>query len=306
MNSHFGWSAAMLGLLAAKLCAATTVTFHAGPGTPFVATQDGSPAADGEVVLLGAFTQGFDPAANAASLGALRSAWLEYGRTSTRAIFGEPGRFAQTASQANAAFDHRPAHLLILSTRGQPLAADWSNVSEYGLFTGPWVFPSQQDLPPDNTASFSADDAAPALFGSVTSQALRLQSAGLSLAAWRAQAFPVGTPAAQTADEADPDGDRMSNLAEYALGSDPLAPGVPEIGVRQSEANLVLEYPARTDRPDVILRWRRSQDLVNWTPLELSDALAAQDGPVQRRRLEVPPESTRGFFARFAEPAKAP
>ena len=92
--------------------------------------------------------------------------------------------------------------------------------------------------------------------------------------AWRASALPEGSPG--TTDgigftgiaAADPDGDGLPNLLEYALGSktdDPASPGrwFPEI---DASGRIVLQVPRDLRATEVVLHVESSSDLRTWQP----------------------------------------
>ncbi len=108
--------------------------------------------------------------------------------------------------------------------------------------------------------------------------------AGQTLASWRAQYF---TPAEITAgladDMADPDGDGWSNLAEYALGTDPRN-STPDLSSALDDAGLTLTFTRPKALPDVIYSAESSTDFLTWNPLTLE---LVADGAVQTLRARV-------------------
>lgn len=90
--------------------------------------------------------------------------------------------------------------------------------------------------------------------------------------AWRSARFGTSEPTGNAADDADPDGDGLPNLVEYALGLNPLATstdGRPTVSVTmiEGEPRLTFTHRRRTDDPQLIYRLEGSTDLVTWTPL---------------------------------------
>jgi len=124
-----------------------------------------------------------------------------------------------------------------------------------------------------------------------------------SLASWRARCFTPGQIAAGiAANDADADGDGLTNLAEYALGTNPLIFTPPLTAVKNS-AGLVLVFNRPAGLPDVLYAAESSDDLINWHPCTL-EMLA--DGPVQTMRAVDPLTSgnpaQRFISLRFTRP----
>jgi hypothetical protein len=87
---------------------------------------------------------------------------------------------------------------------------------------------------------------------------------------WRVDRF--GLTAAQTAagaPNADPDGDGLDNLTEYALGSNPLtssdSPALPAVAIESGIA--ILRFTPSPVTPGVALTVQFSNDIGSWTPL---------------------------------------
>jgi hypothetical protein len=156
-----------------------TVNFTAAPGQPDVMNEGGTPLADGNYVRLGCFTPGFNILVNANNMTALSGAWNDFGFTTIRSIFGQPGRFAGTLSGSDPLFDNQQMWLWIFRTAGDTApVADMSNVMEYGIFssTGPnWLFPPQGTLPPGNTTSINSSEVEQAVFGTFDANHLFLE-----------------------------------------------------------------------------------------------------------------------------------
>jgi hypothetical protein len=100
----------------------------------------------------------------------------------------------------------------------------------------------------------------------------------LSFASWATNNGLTGDASAATA---DPDGDGISNLVEYALGTDPLTPGsLPEPEL-SANGQLSLTFTRPANLPDVLYSVEASTDLTTWTSIPL-DMLA--DGGSQTVR----------------------
>jgi hypothetical protein len=96
---------------------------------------------------------------------------------------------------------------------------------------------------------------------------------------------------------ADPDGDGMPNLAEYALGTDPLSatdrPSVLIMPLAGSE-HLSITFRRAAD-PDLLYEVLASDDLVAWDPVWSSTGAGNTAGPVTVRD----PEALSGQPKRF-------
>ncbi|MEI6655085.1 MAG: hypothetical protein WCP45_09985 [Verrucomicrobiota bacterium] len=124
-----------------------------------------------------------------------------------------------------------------------------------------------------------------------------------SLESWRVRCFSAEQIATgQAADDADPDRDGLVNLAEYALGTDPLAFTPPMIAVVGSDG-LVLTFERPGGLTDVQYAAESADDLIHWNPCLLELMV---DGPVQTMRAVDPLTSgdpTRRFISlRFTKP----
>lgn len=103
-------------------------------------------------------------------------------------------------------------------------------------------------------------------------------------AEWRAIHFPPGD--ASSASEADPDGDGIPNLMEYALGLDPRAAsreGLPTAGLLSTNGNrfLTLAFTKVTLASDLAYVVEASSNLVQWTAgSSYSGTNAAAGNPV--------------------------
>lgn len=75
-------------------------------------------------------------------------------------------------------------------------------------------------------------------------------------------------PAGRTTD--DPDGDRVANLFEYLLGSDPLAPGQTGLVPAAAGGSLQLQWPADTNLVDAALVLQEATAPTNWTDSPLA------------------------------------
>lgn len=93
--------------------------------------------------------------------------------------------------------------------------------------------------------------------------------AGNTLQAWIEENFNLAQRNAGIAAEtADPDGDGLPNLAEYALGTDPRAFTPPHTAVRD-ENGLSLTFTRPQGLPDVTYSAESSDGLGNWNPIPI-------------------------------------
>lgn len=98
-----------------------------------------------------------------------------------------------------------------------------------------------------------------------------------------------------TAPEADPDGDGMINLLEYAFGTDPLYPDRSDatFSPKFEGGKLVLEFNRDTEKSDLTVSVEMSNDLLTWSPVS-SELLSVRKG-IEKRRAVID-LSQRGFL----------
>lgn len=113
------------------------------------------------------------------------------------------------------------------------------------------------------------------------------------MAIWRAQHFSaaeLGDPALEDSlwgELADADGDRRTNLIEYALGTDPRsALGDEKVLVSGDAGSLTLTYEKDLSKTDVNYRVQASADLTNWVDV-VDDVLLEAGGELETRRASV-------------------
>jgi hypothetical protein len=66
---------------------------------------------------------------------------------------------------------------------------------------------------------------------------------------------------------ADPDGDGMANLMEYAFGTSPAVPGSTPVGVGLTSGTLQIYFPRQLVATDVTYHVQASGDLTNWAEI---------------------------------------
>lgn len=111
--------------------------------------------------------------------------------------------------------------------------------------------------------AYSFDSAA----GSLTLSAATAPSA---LEAWRLAQFGSSASAGNAADSADPDGDGLPNLLEYATGGDPLVPAASPLATSLDTGRLALTFPVRSDAK-LTYAVEASDDLAAWTTIFNAD-----------------------------------
>jgi cyclophilin family peptidyl-prolyl cis-trans isomerase len=105
------------------------------------------------------------------------------------------------------------------------------------------------------------------LEGATLSTSLAVTVSADPLLAWRQTHFGATTDTGAAADLADPDGDGMPNLLEYAVGAVPVAPSGLAIAVGRVDEHLTLAY-ARVADPALIYTVETADSLAGpWTTL---------------------------------------
>jgi Subtilase family/MBG domain len=119
-------------------------------------------------------------------------------------------------------------------------------------------------------------------------------SPGSGWTAWVASHFSVAEQeSGQAAASADPDGDGLPNLGEYALGSDPHGFTPPLRAVRE-EGALAITFTRPAGLADVACTAEASEDLLQWSPATLE--VVASDGGVETVRVSVGNAAARRFL----------
>lgn len=123
----------------------------------------------------------------------------------------------------------------------------------------------------------------------------------LTFGSWRAarlSASQIANPAIGS-EGADPDGDGLPNLLEYALGKSPLTPDPSGLVVGAAAGELTLTYPRLGAATDVTLEPWWSGDLANpsvWSNSGVTESLLSDDGTIQLWKATVPMDSSPGMF----------
>lgn len=115
--------------------------------------------------------------------------------------------------------------------------------------------------------------------------------------AWRYQNFGTVASTGSAADDADPDGDGLSNLLEYALGTLPTQRSAIPWLSSMATGYLSLSVPKNASASDVTWSAESSDDLITWHPEQT--VLLVNDGGTFAARDSVPFGSVPKRFLRF-------
>jgi hypothetical protein len=127
---------------------------------------------------------------------------------------------------------------------------------------------------------------------------------GTTFETWRKLRFSTNDLAnlAVSGEAADPDGDGLPNLAEYAFGFEPKHYDTPPLQittVRDTEGDkLHLTYSHLAVLGDIEFAWESSADLSSWQPATPGGEIVAGTGFLRKRIAEFSLEPTRQRFFR--------
>jgi hypothetical protein len=115
---------------------------------------------------------------------------------------------------------------------------------------------------------------------------------------WRAAHFSTVemTNAAISAELADPDGDGIKNIAEYALGTDPRAANLLPVKVELAGGLVTLTYQKNLAATDATLRLEESLDLKAWSLVTSTPQVVSTQGELQILRIQVPAPEMAKFW----------
>ena len=119
------------------------------------------------------------------------------------------------------------------------------------------------------------------------------------LAAWRQTNFGTTANSGSAADSADPDGDGVTNLLEYATGTDPNSASAAPTTLGNSAGHLTLAFTRLRDATDVTYHVEASTDMITWTELWNSANNAYTSSAPSAPQLVVDPQFISSFARRF-------
>ena len=280
-----------LSLLLCASAHASTVSLQGGFGYPAALDATGKPVDAGYEVAIGTFSDGFDPAANAADLPALLANWRPYGITTTREIFGTPGSFYFERVNNDPFFPGKRIYLLLTRTRDLASPApDASNVTDYGIFTSlatpadlasTWTFPlvGPEVQPPADLRQLNTSQIDSSLFGAIDTGSPTLAwKTGTSTEPtawddWVRSVFGENTDPSTIDPDAVSGSSGLKNFVAFALATNPVAPAAPAYETStHSDGRIGIRF-TRT-KPDIsgyLAEPEASTDLSDWTlTLEVS------------------------------------
>ncbi len=125
-----------------------------------------------------------------------------------------------------------------------------------------------------------------------------------AVASWRLANFGTTEATGAAANDADPDGDGMSNLTEYGFKMNPQVPEASPVTAAKSGDSLVIFYPRNLVATDVAFAIEKTLDLGFTDPWltapVLEEILSTADGVQQVKATLVLPPGTPRAFARLA------
>lgn len=140
--------------------------------------------------------------------------------------------------------------------------ANPDQATQWGLITATtWTAPPALGHKTLSTATVNV------LQGTVTGNQIRLISVPSTYGNWAWQNYSISASTALTGTEADPDGDGLANIAEYAWRLNPSARSAQQAALTpgSSGASVSFTFKSPRNQPDVSVVAECSPDLLNWT-----------------------------------------
>lgn len=128
-----------------------------------------------------------------------------------------------------------------------------------------------------------------------------------ALAAWRINAFGRPDNGGSAADEADPDGDSLPNLLEFALGLPPLSASQPSMSLTRNgplaEFSYLRSINARTAGATTSVEWTDSLSSGSWNRTGITEQILPQGGDTELVLASLTPTSPT-LFVRLSATAQ--
>ena len=118
---------------------------------------------------------------------------------------------------------------------------------------------------------------------------------------WRTRFYGTILNLGKAADESDPDGDGLSNLAERALGNSPLTSDQPELAILYNGGSRTVSYRRANPLGSGCLcqlEWSDTMKSGTWTSEGISESLASEAQGIQTIHATLPPSNNSALFAR--------
>lgn len=165
------------------------------------------------------------------------------------------------------------------------------DATQWGIFSAAsWVVP-----PALGGQALSTKTTVDALQGAAESGQLRLGTPAPTFGNWAMKQFPQNTPAATTAWNADPDGDGMQNIAEYAWKLNATARDNMRTSLTgETSGSATFTFKSPRDLPDISVTAECSPDLRTWTPA--ASTVSSSDADFDTRTCATPAGAGRYFW----------